>query len=104
MTDHFFTYYTMASEGEVHRKALGLAAPAVAAPPATGDVDLFGSDVAAPAQGDIELFGFDAPAPTPATPPAPPSPTADVDLWLDTPPEPSPLPANPTHPDQRLSA
>lgn len=104
LTDHFFTYYTMASEGAVHRQALGLAAPPVAAQPVTGDVDLFGSDGAPPAQGDIELFGFDSLCPSPATPPATPSPAPVVDLWLDPPSAPSAMPADPANPDQRLSA
>jgi hypothetical protein len=104
LTDHFFTYYTMASEGDVHPQALGLAVHAVAAPSATDDVDLSSSDLAAPGQGDIELFGFDAPAPTPGTAPAPPSPTAEIDLWFDPPSASSAMPTAPTNPDQRLSA
>jgi len=88
LTDHFLKFYTMSTEVDAHRKALGqsAAAPSTAG---SGDVDLFDSDTPAPAVGDIELFGFDEPAPAPAaaavTPPA-----ADIDLWLD-----EPIPASP---------
>ncbi len=101
LTDHFLTFYTMVAEGEVHRKALGLAPVATSAPTtASGDVDLFGDEPIAPAtpvatsSGDVELFGFDEPAPaavetTLPAPSAPPAPAAgNVDLWLD---EPTPI-------------
>jgi hypothetical protein len=103
LTDHFLTFYTMAAEGDVHRKTLGLA-PAVTAAPAaaSGEIDLFGDEPIAPAapiapaSGEIELFGFEEPAPNAVdvarqAPPAPSTldPAAgNVDLWLD---EPTPL-------------
>lgn len=98
LTDHFLKFYTMAAEGDVHRKALGLAPAATAAPAAaSGEIDLFGDEPIAPAApvapacGDIELFGFEEPAPTAVdvARPAPPAPSApapaagNVDLWLD---------------------
>ena len=103
LTDHFLTFYTMAAEGDVHRKALGLA-PAVTAAPAaaSGEIDLFGDEPIAPAapiapaSGEIELFGFEEPAPyaVDVARLAQPAPSAldpaagNVDLWLD---EPTPL-------------
>jgi len=91
LTDHFLKFYTMSTEVDAHRKALGqaiLAAPPSAA--ASGDIDLFGPETSAPAVGDIELFGFDEPAPAAAvvTPPG-----AEVDLWLDEPPPACPEPS-----------
>jgi len=83
LTDHFLKFYTMSTEVDAHRKALGQPAPAAASSAAaSGDIDLFGPETPAPAVGDIELFGFDEPAPVAAVV-APPS--ADVDLWLDEP-------------------
>jgi hypothetical protein len=103
LTDHFLTFYTMAAEGDVHRKALGLAPAATAAPAAaSGEIDLFGDEPIAPAapiapaSDEIELFGFEEPAPTavdvarlaPLAPSALDPAAGNVDLWLD---EPTPL-------------
>lgn len=129
LTDHFLKFYTMASEGDVHRRALGqavtagLASAAAAPAAATGEVDLFGFDEPAPAApaaapapdtGGIELFGFDDPAPAaapaaapapPAAPPPAPAAPVDVDLWLDDPPTaPAPAPDKPTNTSERTAA
>lgn len=90
LTDHFFQFYTMKAESEVHRQALGQTAPTAAEQSVVkgdGAVDLFGFDVPVPggnsANGDVELFGFDEPAVTaPARASVLPP---EVELWLDPP-------------------
>ena len=83
LTDHFFKIYTIRSEADVHRQALGQAPLA---------------PVAASLSEDVDLFGFDGPAPSGS----PSAAEAEVDLWLDIP---SALEQSPAEPSlARLSA
>lgn len=107
LTDRFIAGYTMRSQVEIHREAVGAAPGAEAKADNDAGIELFdqaplpqGSP--APAMGSIELFD-DAPAPAVPSP----SPAAAIELWDDAPGQPSAPPATPPAPepgDKRAAA
>ena len=79
LTDHLLAIYTMAAEGEVHRRAVRSSAREIATP--HGGVADPSQPTPSPSLHDVELFADSHAAPTPFTHQSPTP--AEPDLWFD---------------------